>query len=107
LTLRDLNKSCHKRLVKILSLSVMINNGNPWSLKMLSRNSCTTVLVVNGWLIAMKCAYLVRLSTTTKIVSLPLDSGKASMKSIVKCWKAMSGMGRGGSNSGMAHFHIC
>jgi hypothetical protein len=49
---------------------------------MLSRNSCTTVFVVNGWLRGMKWAYFVSLSKTTKMVHL----GKPSIESIVRHW---------------------
>jgi hypothetical protein len=53
---------------------------------MLSRNSCTTVFVVNGWLRGMKWAYFVSLSKTTKMVSFPSDLGKPSIESIVRHW---------------------
>jgi hypothetical protein len=82
----------------------MIARGRRCSLNTLSRKSCTIVLVVKGWDKEMKCAYLVSLSTTTRIVSCPSDFGKISMKSIVICYQAISGMSKGYKRPGYGVF---
>jgi hypothetical protein len=46
----------------------------------------------------MKSEYLIKRSTTTKIVSNPSDFGRASMKSIVTSYHTPCGMGNGCSN---------
>lgn len=46
----------------------------------------------------LKSEYLIKRSTTTKIVSNPSDFGRASMKSIVASYHTPCGMGNGCSN---------
>lgn len=48
------NSSFHKALVKILSLSVMIAWGKPWSLKTVSMNCRATVMAEKGCFSGMK-----------------------------------------------------
>jgi hypothetical protein len=52
----------------------------------------------------MKWTYFVSLSITTGIVSFPSDFGRPSIKSIVRCWKVMSDIGRGYNNPGYDMF---
>jgi hypothetical protein len=46
-------------------------------------NVSATNLVVYGWERAKKCAYLLNMSTTTRIEVLPAEEGRPSMKSTV------------------------
>ena len=71
LTPNDLNSAYQKLLVKLLSLSVTMDTGSPCNLKMLLMNAWSTVLLVKGWDRALKCEYLVNLSTITMITSFP------------------------------------
>jgi len=48
-----------------------------------------------GWERIMRCAYLLNLSTTTKITSFPSDSDSLSIKSMLMSTKRVVGMGRG------------
>jgi len=43
----------------------------------------------------MRCAYLLNLSTTTKITSFPSDSDSLSIKSMLMSTKRVVGMGKG------------
>jgi len=77
----SLNNSCQNALVKTLSRSEIITDGIPCSLYILARNAWAIVIAVYGCARQMKCAYLVSLSITTRIVSKVLDLGRPSIKS--------------------------
>ena len=67
--------SFHSLLVKILSLSLVMAMGGPWSFTILSMNISATLDTVYGWDNATKWAYFVNLSTITRMTSLPFDLG--------------------------------
>jgi len=54
----------------------------------------------------MKWAYLLNLSTTTKMMFFPLELGKPSTKSILMSTKGAWGMGRGWSRLGVLTFSL-
>ena len=93
-----LKSFCHREPVKILSLSVTITLGRPCSLKILSENFLATYCIVIGCFMERKWAYLVKLSTTTKIKFLFSDTDNPSTKSMLMWHQAKSGIGRGCSS---------
>jgi len=68
---------------------------------MLLKNNCATLNAVKGCASGMKCAYLVSLSTTTKITSNPPDLGSPSIKSMLMVDHGCDGIGRGCSKPGV------
>lgn len=60
-----------------------MTKGIPCNLKTVSENALATDCTVMGCCIAMKCAYLVNLSTTTSIKFLFSEAGRPSTKSIL------------------------
>jgi hypothetical protein len=52
----------------------------------------------------MKCAYLLNLSITTKMTSLPSDLGSPFMKSMLMSMNGACGMGSGCSNPSVRVF---
>lgn len=73
------NNSFQNELRKILSLSETIEEGSPWSQQLLWRKEIAGA--ENGCLRHKKWPYSVSLSTTTRMVSKPLDLGNPSTKS--------------------------
>jgi len=69
--------------------------GKPCNLIICSKYVCATVAAEKGCAKGRKCAYLLNLSTTIKMESLPLDFGRPSMKSMEMSSQIALGMGRG------------
>ena len=86
--------------MNILSLSDMMMEGMPCSLYTLAKKAWATDKAVYGWAKQIKCAYLVSLSMTTKIVSKLLDLGRPSMKSRLMVCQACVGTGSGYNKPG-------
>lgn len=99
-TRRAAKISFQTTLVNIVSRSMMITDGGPWSLQMFSMKRSATFCAVYGWAKGGKCAYLVSLSTTTRITFFPLDFGRRSIKSRLISDHFCFGIGRGLSNPG-------
>jgi hypothetical protein len=70
------NSSFQNVLRKMRSQSDTMVLGKPWSLTTLSRTARATSCTVNGCFNGMKCAYLVYLSTTTRMQLYPSDDGR-------------------------------
>lgn len=62
---------------------------------MFANNWSGIELTVKGCAKAMKLLHLLSVSMITKMVSFPLDYGRASMKSILSSWDVCSRMGSG------------
>jgi hypothetical protein len=67
---------------------------------MLSTKISATLLAVKGWRMGKKCAYLVNLSTTTRMQLNCLEGGNPPMKSMEATSQGVEGMGRGLSKPG-------
>ena len=67
----------------------------PWSYTSTQTKAATTVTAIKGCLSPIKCAYLLNLSTTTKMVSQPSDFDNPSMKSKDISSQTCCGIGRG------------
>lgn len=79
-----------KLLKKIQSLSNIIDSRTPWNLIISLTNILATIWAVYGCLRKIKCAYLLRWSTTTITEFIPFDFGRPSMKSTVSSWHTLS-----------------
>lgn len=93
-----LNSSVQKWLINTLSRSEIIEPGKPCKRTTYWMNLATTVLAENGCLRAKKWPYLLKRSTTTKIVSQPSDLGNPSIKSIVMSSHIRAGTSNGWSS---------
>ena len=82
-------------LRKCLSRSDTMERGMPWSLTTSWTKAAATVTAVKGCPSHIKGAYLLNLSTTTKMVSQPSDFGNPSMKSKNISSQTCCGIGRG------------
>ena len=87
--------SLQNLLRKSLSRSKTMERGMPWSLTTSRTKAAATVIAVKGCLSPIKWAYLLNLSTTTKMVSLPSDFGNPSMKSKDISYQTCCGIDRG------------
>ena len=87
--------SFQKWLKNIRSLPDTMERGYPWRQTTSFMNNVATVLAENGCSNVKKWAYLLRRSTTTRIVSNPLDRDKPSIESIDISSQILLGMGRG------------
>lgn len=86
--------------MKILSRSVINMIGGPYNFTKVSRNSCATWVAVKGCWRAIKWQYLMYLSIITRMVSFPLDFGRASIKSIVATSQDLCGTEMGSKSPG-------
>lgn len=87
-------------------MSLTIVSSNPCNLNTLSMKACATCNTLYGWCNAIKQAYLVSLSTTTRIIDLPKETGKPSMKSKEMSVQAAYGMGKGWRSPGYAKLSL-
>jgi hypothetical protein len=94
----DLNNSCQKVLMNMLSMSLTMVLGKPCSMKTSPKNKSATSAALKSVAMEKKYANLVNLFTTTKIQSLPCALGNPVMKSIDTLSHLCSGMGSGCNN---------
>ena len=88
-----LKRDCQKLLIKFLSQSETIDLGKPCRHTTSRMKIDAIELAEKGWRSPIKCSYLLKWSTTTKIESIPLDSGRAEIhRNIIPYF---SGMGSG------------
>ena len=76
--------------------------GHLRSLKTWSRKTWATWIAVKGCARAIKWAYLLSLSTTTKMTSFPMDFGSPVIKSMLMSTQTSSGIGKGCNSPGLA-----
>lgn len=77
------NSSCQKLLINILSRSEIMDPGKPCKRTTFLMKASATIAAVNGRRKAIKWAYFVKRSTTTRIEFTPFDNGSHSIKSMV------------------------
>ncbi|MEE6524573.1 hypothetical protein FKM82_024128 [Ascaphus truei] len=76
-------------------LSDTMFRGVPCNLKISLMKTSDNIDAVGRPFIGMKCACFENLSTTTSMVSMPLDLGNSTIKSIDMCVHGRSGIGNG------------
>ncbi|MEE6517218.1 hypothetical protein FKM82_027290 [Ascaphus truei] len=76
-------------------LSEIMVSGTPCSLKISLENMFAKVAKLGRPLMGTKCVCLENLSTTTRIVFIPLEGGSSTIKSMEICFQGRSGIRSG------------
>jgi hypothetical protein len=95
LTPANRNNSVQNKLVKIVSRSLTIEHGRPWSFTISSKKALATEAAEYGCPSAMKWLYFENRSTTVSTTDLPPTFGNLSIKSIEISAHTIEGIGKG------------